>query len=583
MPERDDVYSNPAPPQGMAQGDDDDDAQPLTNDDFRKLMMTPRVPSSSGSSNAPQMSRLNKPMPKEFTSEENDPGQRRREKKKMYARLKKVEEERQKELEKKYRDRAKERRDDGPGKEDEVVSTTADYRAVAPDAKAGENYAERRKQLIQESKYLGGDMEHTHLVKGLDYALLEKVRAEINIKEDEDTFLDEVLTAKPGEHKEKEEEDEEDRIDFKSKLGRSIYRVVFKKNLPERNELFLPHRMAYVVDLDDEYIDSDIPTTMIRSKADCPTLENTTTLSTNDIVINKLTQILSYLRQGRRDRKHKKKEKAAAAARLKEESKQKEKLPGADDNIYGDVDDYVPSYKEKDRRKGDDRYDRGRDDRKYRDRDSDRHRDRDRDRHREKDRERHRDRRDRDRDRHGDKEKKRTYFERPVDEDEERDRQPQASAKDFVQNINEKYKGWGQDEAKERKKEDERNKKLKKKVEVDSYAECYPGMSEMADALDDSDDEADYTKMDMGNKKGPIGRWDFETQEDYSDYMSNKEALPKAAFQYGVKMADGRKTRRAGPKDQKQALDREWQQIQNLIKKRKDMGEGGGSKKIPKY
>ena len=40
---------------------------------------------------------------------------------------------------------------------------------------SGENYAERRKQLIQESKYLGGDMEHTHLVKGLDYALLEKV------------------------------------------------------------------------------------------------------------------------------------------------------------------------------------------------------------------------------------------------------------------------------------------------------------------------------------------------------------------------------------------------------------------------
>ena len=39
----------------------------------------------------------------------------------------------------------------------------------------GENYAERRKQAIQESKYLGGDMEHTHLVKGLDYALLEKV------------------------------------------------------------------------------------------------------------------------------------------------------------------------------------------------------------------------------------------------------------------------------------------------------------------------------------------------------------------------------------------------------------------------
>ena len=35
--------------------------------------------------------------------------------------------------------------------------------------------AEKRRQLIQESKFLGGDMEHTHLVKGLDFALLQKV------------------------------------------------------------------------------------------------------------------------------------------------------------------------------------------------------------------------------------------------------------------------------------------------------------------------------------------------------------------------------------------------------------------------
>ena len=34
---------------------------------------------------------------------------------------------------------------------------------------------ERRKQVIQESKFLGGDMQHTHLVKGLDYVLLDKV------------------------------------------------------------------------------------------------------------------------------------------------------------------------------------------------------------------------------------------------------------------------------------------------------------------------------------------------------------------------------------------------------------------------
>ena len=35
--------------------------------------------------------------------------------------------------------------------------------------------AERRKQAIVESKFLGGDIQHTHLVKGLDFVLLDKV------------------------------------------------------------------------------------------------------------------------------------------------------------------------------------------------------------------------------------------------------------------------------------------------------------------------------------------------------------------------------------------------------------------------
>lgn len=58
-----------------------------------------------------------------------------------------------------------------------------------------------------------------------------------------------------------------------SSSGRNIYRVVFRSGISERNELFLPGRMAYVVDLDDEFTDTDIPTTLIRSKADCPSME----------------------------------------------------------------------------------------------------------------------------------------------------------------------------------------------------------------------------------------------------------------------------------------------------------------------
>ena len=58
--------------------------------------------------------------------------------------------------------------------------------------------------------------------------------------------------------------------------------------------------MAYLVELEEEFADSDVPTTMVRSKIDCPSVsEISTTSSTNDLVINKLTQILAYLRQGK--------------------------------------------------------------------------------------------------------------------------------------------------------------------------------------------------------------------------------------------------------------------------------------------
>ncbi len=106
--------------------------------------------------------------------------------------------------------------------------------------------------------------------------------------------------------------------------------------------------------------------------------------------------------------------------------------------------------------------------------------------------------------------------------------------------------------------------------------------------MGDSDDETDFSKMDMGNKKGPVGRWDFETQEEYGDYMSSLEAMPKAAYQYGVKKPEGRKTRRLEAKQQQKndraQVDRQLQQINSMISKRKQQAEaGGGDNKRIKY
>lgn len=106
--------------------------------------------------------------------------------------------------------------------------------------------------------------------------------------------------------------------------------------------------MAYLIELEDENAESDIPTTVLRSKADCPGLESLATLSTNDIVINKLTQILSYLRQGKAGKKIKK-------AKETKDMPPPNIIPGlkvnksvvVEDSIYGNIGTYVAPMKEK--------------------------------------------------------------------------------------------------------------------------------------------------------------------------------------------------------------------------------------------
>ncbi|XP_059053014.1 protein Red [Achroia grisella] len=472
-------------------------SQRLTNEDFRKLLMTPRATPSGGAHPVGSVREAmansgSMPPPSENKSE------LRRKKKSYYAALKKQEDNKLAELAEKYRDRARERRDglNELGPADPTSNTSSAYRAVAPDLKSGMDAKERRRQLIQESKYLGGDMEHTHLVKGLDYALLQKVRSEIQTREQEQEAEMERLVTVPVEPvKEKKEVvvvDEE--MQFKTPMGKNIYNMIMeqKNKKVTRNELFAPGRMAYVVELEEEgAADSDIPTTLTRSKADVPEAdERSSASSANDDVLDKLAQIFSYLRHGRHRKLKKTKDKANEKGR-------------ADDSIYGEIGDYVAADRRADRRE----------------------------------------------------ERPRTgYFDKPIET--EKDEGPGPVIRRAVPTAEER---------------DKRSAALLSRLaaEPEGYAECYPGLREMDDAIDDSDDEVDYTKMDAGNKKGPIGRWDFDTQEEYSAYMSSKEALPKAAFQYGVKTQDGRKTRKTKDKSEKAELDREWQQIQNIIQKRK--------------
>lgn len=512
-------------PEKSHQENEGDKSQRLTNADFRKLLMTPRttpatapaMASGSASANKPQ--EILKTIPK---TEEEDKAERRRKKKIFYAKLKKQEDDKMAELAEKYRDRAKERRD-GHNPDYQVedpLSVASGYRAVAPDVKSGMDAAERRRQMIQESKFLGGDMEHTHLVKGLDYALLQKVRSEIQVKEIEQEEEMEEIVSKPVKKEKKKEENE---IQFKTRLGRNIYRVALGSKEVERNPLFAPGRMAYVIELQDDTIDTDIPTTLIRSKADVPSLEEKPMLTTNDIVINKLAQILSYLRQGpKHSRKARRRERLQVSSPFHFFPFLTDRrlliflfLQAGEDIIFPDAGDYVPSAEK----------------------------------------------------RADDKKKTNNYF-NDTKSSESRNAYKEEKSVPKVQPAESKAAGL----------------LSKLAAEPTGYAECYPGLEEMQDAVEDSDDEVDYTKMDLGNKKGPIGRWDFDTQEEYSNYMNSKEALPKAAFQYGVKMADGRRTRKYNKeKNERAELDREWNKIQNIIQKRKAPEGGAPQFKMPRY
>merc|ERR1719361_2856087 len=279
---------------------------------------TPKVGGTSSSGSGSGSTSENKEL--------SEKAEKRKKKKSFYAKLKRQEDDKMAELAAKYRDRAAERRDGVPDKPDasregessessaqkaapHTSQTGGGYRAVAPDMKSSHDQAERRRQMIQESKFLGGDMEHTHLVKGLDFALLQKVRSEISSREkvsvDEDVlenieatskqskgisdkiskYKDEELDLKTKkEIKEVKSEESEDQVVCRTTMVKNIVRTVFKTDLTERNELFFPGRMAYTMDLDeiDESQDdpdstnphSDIPTTTIRSKAECGLVES---------------------------------------------------------------------------------------------------------------------------------------------------------------------------------------------------------------------------------------------------------------------------------------------------------------------
>uniref|UniRef100_A0A2P2L601 Suppressor of mec-8 and unc-52 protein homolog 2 n=2 Tax=Rhizophora mucronata TaxID=61149 RepID=A0A2P2L601_RHIMU len=526
----------------------------------------------------------------------------------------------------KYRDRARERREDQ--NPDYEPTELGSFHAVAPPGTVDLRSSDAHKISIEKSKYLGGDVEHTHLVKGLDYALLNKVRSEIDKKPDAGDDNDVKSRASK----------EDQQLSFRTATAKSVYQWMVKpQTAVKTNEMFLPGRMAFIFNMEGGY-SHDIPTTLHRSKADCPVPEEMVTVSVDGSVLDRIAKIMSYLRLGSSGKvlKKKKKEKdskgriSAVANGYDEEDKPskpngtfsssrtekeivlppppppKKNLPDPlekrvpivaraeeDDIFVGDGVDYtVPGKDTSQSPISEDMEESPRNKEKV------------------------------------------SYFSEPAyvsvppsgppqewqdlngydamqaqalagsyqgDWQEYQYTEQLAYPEQYLQQTVQPYDMQAgatipQDprfmtqEEKDRglgsvfKRDDQRLQQLRERdarekdpnFVSESYSECYPGYQEYNREIVDSEDEDDLSKMDMGGRaKGRLHRWDFETEDEWAKYNEQKEAMPKAAFQFGVKMQDGRKTRKQN-RDQK--LNNELHQINKILarkKAEKEMNDGG--------
>ncbi|KAI8618834.1 RED-like protein N-terminal region-domain-containing protein [Chytriomyces sp. MP71] len=296
----------------------------LSQNDFRKLLATPR-PQSSGAE-AAKPAKFAKPAPPQ-RKPANDSARI------VPAKFRKKPDP-ETEDGPKFRDRAKERRQgnnpDFADSEDILARLTA-----IEEREQGEN-ADIKTALYQQSKYLGGDEKHTHLVKGLDFALLKKVRSEMQKTDDQAT-------------KEQEAEEYLERVAnetvaatsskpiFNSGFAELIHTAAMDANakmIPQKNELFRAGRMAFCWDLRGD----DIPTTVIRSKAEVKD-ELKPSTADSEIVIGKIVEILASVRLGTRNKESMTAGEKKALKKKEREEKLKAELEGTEAAYADAMDD----------------------------------------------------------------------------------------------------------------------------------------------------------------------------------------------------------------------------------------------------
>ncbi|KAF8983448.1 hypothetical protein BGZ52_000887 [Haplosporangium bisporale] len=578
--------SNPMPPPEFKPPQEKEKKEGLSQDDFRKLLATPRsVPGGPGGikgSFSRSLGSANRtaraPVPQTPRSGGDGNNNQKPKPKKQYNKNPAKEA-----AVSKYRDRATERRQGiNPDyvETEQILSTLEEAASdVAPEV------------LYEQSKFLGGDVEHTHLVKGLDFALLNKMRQDDKDKDpdaaamDLDKVFENVEKAAKDETATKEPEPEE-RPEMNSVLASNIFKYAIEEPLrkpPTVNEMFVPGRTVFVFEVPitskskksksgvvEDYNPFVVPTTVLRSRADVDQNQGA-------ILENPESDML-------------------------EDDKLQAVEPDEDgDDIFGDVGrDYEvePAFKEPETSSAMMEVDEAGpvvgptmaedvDMSHYFGEESDEEQDED---------------------------EAQSYGEQ-ADTNAEApllgpSRPSEVDMSNYFDEDSDEASGGEQDDqletgeygsfaesqeglSKPSETPAPRRQARLEELEVDEDADYYSayglgtGSRNLGNTAYDSDEDEDEglstILMDQGthkNKRAQLSRFDFDTEEGFNRYKDTVEAVPKTAFQFGVKMSDGRKTGKWDDgkgkgltKDEK--LDRDWQRISRLMEKNSGSGSGG--------
>ncbi|XP_049851296.1 protein Red-like [Schistocerca gregaria] len=430
----------------------------------------------------------------------------------------------------KYRDRAYERR-----MATEMMSKGEKLDEVFS-ARLSPNSFRRQ---IENNEYLVEDEETTYLVQGIDAALLEKRKLEIEEEEAERMKQAEQKAAGSQNLAAKQLVVTQDGKamaidvpqDFQTYLGRQIYNVLFKREMPQPLDIFLLGRTSYCFTLDPSS-SKDIPTIIerqIENYYDRDTRYESVCISTNPEILKKLSVLMSYIKKGPKGLKQRKADlemkekcakqtlqnlyatlkrsssnassptgedsfKAPTASKSKEEAQQ-QRCEDSDEDIFGDL-------------------------------------------------------------------KGRVY---------------DPSAYLIASNIKSKSQIWKDVVEADGQSSNDRplgttdqvksavaNNGHLSTIQFDAGIQVFE--NEEYDGMDDYGESEEEDLMTMDNRV-KLKRADFENDQEWEKYEANREAIPKAAFQFGVKFGDGRRLQRRGKNEKRRIYHVLQKKVSGSIKK----------------